>query len=164
VAQNDNTGNELSSASITLTDNDGGATAMFTGVPALMPGTNVDRCIDVTYAGTADPTAVVLYANGAPTGDPGTYFNLIVDMAPDIPGAFGDCTSFPTTGTTNVYTGTLAGFAARTTFASSWPTTWDPAAVGPETRTFRFRMSVVDNLSAANRTSTFGFVWETRTP
>ena len=52
----------MTSAAIALSDNDSG-TAMFANVTGLMPGTNVDRCIDVTYTGTVDPTAVLLYAN-----------------------------------------------------------------------------------------------------
>jgi hypothetical protein len=59
VAQNANDGNQVSSASIDLADNDSD-TAMFANVNGLMPGNPVDRCIDVTYTGTVDPLAVLL--------------------------------------------------------------------------------------------------------
>ena len=67
VAQNDNTTNQVTSAAIALSDNDSG-TAMFDAVPNVTPGQTYERCIDVTYTGTVDPTAVMLYATGTPTG------------------------------------------------------------------------------------------------
>ena len=54
VAQNDNVSNQVTAAAVDLTDNDAG-TAMFANVTGLMPGTNVDRCIDVTYTGLGRP-------------------------------------------------------------------------------------------------------------
>src|SRR4051812_15910510 len=51
VAQNDNVTNQVTAAAVDLTDNDSG-TAMIANVTGLMPGTDVDRCIDVTYTGT----------------------------------------------------------------------------------------------------------------
>ena len=160
VAQSDNATNQVSSATVTLSDNDLG-TAMFASVTGLMPGQVIDRCIDVTYNGTVDPTAVVLYVAGAPTGTLGTYLNLTIDYAPDTADAYGSCTSFPGS-PTSVYNGTLAGFATAYTGYATGATTWNPAG-GPETRTFRFRLSVQDNAAAAGLTSTFGFSWETRT-
>ena len=161
VAQNDNTSNQVTAASVDLTDNDSG-TAMFANVTGLMPGQTVDRCIDVTYTGTVDPLAVRLYASGTPTGTLAPYLDLTIDVAPDTTDGFRDCTNFPSTGTTNVYTGTLSAFAtAHGTYAAG-ASTWDPAG-SPETRTFRFRISVQDNSAAEGLTSTFGFSWETRT-
>ena len=138
VAQNDNTTNQVTSAAIALTDTDSG-TAMFNGVTNLMPGAPVERCIDVTYTGTVDPTAVLLYANAAPTGTLTPYLNLTVQMGTDNTPVFGDC----------------AGF-------TSGATTWNPIG-SPETRTFRFEISVQDVTAAAGKSSTFGFSWETRT-
>ena len=82
VAQNDNVTNQVTAAAVDLTDNDAG-TAMFANVTGLMPGTDVDRCIDVTYTGTVDPTAVLLYANAAPTGTLAPYLNLTIDVGAD---------------------------------------------------------------------------------
>lgn len=159
VAQNDNIANQVSSATIALSDNDSG-TAMFANVTGLMPGTNVDRCITVAYTGTVDPTAVQLYASAAPTGTLAPYLNLTVDMGTATTDAFRDCTSF--VATTNVYTGTLSTFAAAHTGYPTGSTTWDPAATG-ESRTFRFRLQVQDTQAAQGLTATFGFSWETRT-
>jgi hypothetical protein len=159
VAQNDNSTNQVTSAAIALTDTDAG-TAMFNGVTNLMPGAPVERCIDVTYTGTVDPTAVLLYANAAPTGTLTPYLNLTVQMGTDNTPVFGDCTGF-TSGAT-VYSGTLSNFATTHAGHATGATTWNPIG-SPETRTFRFEISVQDNTAAAGKTSTFGFSWETRT-
>jgi hypothetical protein len=160
VAQSDNAANQVSSASVTLTDNDNGG-VMFDNVPGLIPGQVVERCIDVTYTGTADPALVSLFSAGTSTGTLAPYLNLTIDYAPDTTDAFGSCTNFPAS-PTSVYSGTLGAFStARTDYASGL-TTWNPAP-GSETRTFRFRVVVQDNAAAANSTTTFGFTWETRT-
>ena len=55
---------------------------------------DIDRCIDVTYTGTVDPTAVLLYANAAPTGTLAPYLNLTIDIGADTADAFRTCTGF----------------------------------------------------------------------
>ena len=159
VAQNDNVTNQVTAAAVDLTDNDAG-TAMFANVTGLMPGTDVDKCIDVTYTGTVDPTAVLLYANAAPTGTLAPYLNLTIDIGADTADPFRTCTGF--TPSANVYTGTLSAFASSHGSYAAGLSTWDPAG-SPETRTFRFRVSVQDNAAAEGLTSTCGFSWETRT-
>ena len=163
VAQTDNATNSVSSAGITLADNDSG-TAMFNNVTGLMPGSPIDRCITVTWTGTADPLPVKLYVSGAPTGNLATYLDLTIDVGPATGNALGDCTGF--TSTSTIYTaGTLAGFAgAYTGYAGGLDTTWDPSTTSPESRTFRFRVAVQSAASAQNQTTTFGFTWETQTP
>jgi hypothetical protein len=159
VAQTGNIANQVTSAAIDLADNDAGA-AMFQNVTGLMPGTNVDRCIDVTYTGTVDPVAVRLYAPAAPTGSLAPYLDLTVDIGADTADPFATCTSFVSTGT--VYSGTLDGFTTAHGGYATGVTTWDPAG-SPETRTFRFRLSVQNDAAAEGLTTTFGFSWETRT-
>jgi len=162
VAQNDNTSNTVTSASIDLTDNAATA-AMFNSV-GLMPGTNVTKCIEVTYTGNIDPLPVKLYATAAPTGTLAPYLNLTVDVAAENADAFGDCASFGSVGgLTNVYTGTLDGFAtAHPDYAGGRSASWDPTGTG-QARTFRFTISVQDVATAENKSTTFGFSWETRT-
>jgi hypothetical protein len=159
VAQSDNVTNQVSSAAIDLTDTDSGS-ALFSNVTGLMPGAAQDRCIDVTYSGTVDPTAVLLYASGAPTGTLAPYLDLTVEVGSDPTPAFRDCAGFVSSGT--VYSGTLAAFAATHPSYATGVSTWDPAG-SPETRTFRFRLVVQDDAAAEGLTSTFGFSWETRT-
>jgi hypothetical protein len=159
VAQNDNSTNTVTSAAIALTDNDA-TTAMFNNVTGMIPGTTYERCIDVTYTGTVDPTAVMLYATGTPTGTLAPYLDLTVQIGADTPAAFRDCTGFVSSGT--LYTGTLDAFATAKTSYATGVSTWDPIG-SPETRTFRFVLTVQDNTVAAGKTTTFGFSWETRT-
>ena len=159
VAQNDNVTNQVTAAAVDLTDNDS-STAMFNNVTGLMPGSNVDRCIDVTYTGTVDPTAVLLYINSAPTGTLAPYLNLTIDIGADTADAFRTCTAFVSSST--LYNGTLSDFATNRASYATGLSTWDPVGTG-ETRTFRFRVSVQDNAAAEGLTSTFGFSWETRT-
>jgi hypothetical protein len=159
VAQNDNTSNQVTAASVDLADNDSG-TAMFNNVTGLMPGTNVDRCIDVTYTGSVDPTAVLLYVTGAPTGTLAPYLDLTIDIGNDTADPFRTCTSFVSTST--LYSGTLSDFATAHPDYAGGLSTWDPAG-SPETKTFRFRLAVQDDAAAEGLTSTFGFSWETRT-
>ena len=159
VAQNDNTNNSVTSATVDLTDNDS-TTAMFANLTGLMPATNVDKCIDVTYTGSVDPTAVLLYAAGNPTGTLAPYLDLTIDIGADTPDAFRSCTSFVSAGT--LYSGTLSAFATARSGYATGLTTWDPSG-SPETRTFRFRLSVQDVPAAEGLTTNFGFSWETRT-
>jgi hypothetical protein len=159
VAQSDNVTNQVSAAAVDLADNDA-SSAMFNNVTGLMPGSTQERCIDVTYTGTVDPTAVLLYASGAPTGTLAPYLDLTVEVGSDPTPAFRDCTGFVSAGT--VYSGTLAAFASAHGSYATGVSTWDPGA-SPETRTFRFRLAVQDNAAAEGLASTFGFSWETRT-
>ena len=159
VAQNDNLSNQVTAAAVDLTDDDS-STAMFANVTGLTPGSNTDRCIDVTYTGSVDPTAVLLYINAAPTGTLGTYLNLTIDIGADTADAYRDCTNFVSSAT--LYNGTLSSFASTYTGYASGLSTWDPAG-SPETRTFRFRLSVQNDPAAEGLTSSFGFSWETRT-
>jgi hypothetical protein len=162
VAQNDNTQNTVTSASIDLTDNAANG-AMFNSV-GLVPGTNVVKCIEVAYTGNIDPLPVKLYATTAPTGTLAPYLNLTIDVADANDDAFGTCTGFGADGgSTNVYTGTLADFAtAHADYATGRSTTWDPTGTG-QAHVFRFTLSVQDVTAAEAKSTTFGFSWETRT-
>ncbi|SDG31162.1 hypothetical protein SAMN05660324_2341 [Klenkia brasiliensis] len=157
VATTDNTADTVTSGGVALSDNDSGS-AMFASEGPLTPGNNLSRCIDVTYTGTVNPGPVYLYSAGV-TGDAGTYFNLTVEVGPDTADAFGNCSSFSATST--LYTGTIAAFQSSKNSYATGISTWDPAASG-ETRTFRFTVSVANDQNAQNRTTNFGFTWETR--
>ena len=160
VAQNDNVGNQVTAAAVQLADNDG-TNAMF-NVTGLGPGAPEVRCIQVTYTGNVDPTAVRLYRAAALTGDLAPYLDLTVEVGPAIGSTpFSGCGGF--TATAVEYTGTLADFATnRTGYGSPTDlTTWHPGVTG-ETRTFRFTVSVPNGADAACKTTNFGFWSETR--
>lgn len=140
---------------VTLTDSDAG-TAMFQG-ETLLPGVPLDRCIEVAYAGDADPGAVRLYAAVA-EGDLAPYLDLTIDLGRAADGAFGGCATF--TADSTVYAGTLAGFgSAHPAYAFGLPT-WDPDDA-EASRSFRFRLTVRDVPAAAGKSASFGFSWRT---
>lgn len=140
---------------VELSDSDAG-TAMFGG-ETLLPGEPLDRCIEVNYAGGDAPALVQLYA-AATSGPLAPYLDLTIDMGSAAAGVFGGCGSF--SASTNVYTGTLASFAAtHSSYATGLPT-WNPSAA-QESRAFRFRVAVQDVPAAAGKSASFGFTWRT---
>ena len=156
VGTSSNTGNSVTAASVTLTDNDT-ATALFS-LTDVVPGTDYDRCIEVTYNGSLDVAPIKLYMSAAPTGTLGQYLNLTVDIGADTADAFGSCTSFASTVT--LFTGTIDTFAATHTAFTNGLATWDPAGGTAETRTVRVRLSVQNVQAAQGTSSGFGFTWE----
>ncbi len=154
-----NAANSVSTGSVTITDDDSG-TAMFNNVTGAMPGSNYDRCIQVEYTGSIDPTGVLLYMGAAPTGTLGQYLDLEIDVGAANADVFPDCTSFVSS--SNIFTGTIDSFrASHTAWASGLATGWDPSASG-QARVFRFRITVQNNDAAQGLSSGFGFTWETQ--
>ncbi len=167
VAQNDNIANQVSSATIDLTDDDSNAAMFAAGtVTNLMPGaTPEDRCITVTYTGNITPTEVKMYiASALPAGDLSDYLNLTIDIGPAISAPFRSCTGFSSTAT--LFNSDLLAFATAHPGYATTPlaTGWVPTQTAPNNaRTFRFRISVQDVPAAEGKSTTFGFSWETRT-
>jgi len=138
---------------VRLTDTAAG-TALF-GNETLRPGVTVERCITVTYGGNVDPGTVRLYA--APTsGDLAPYLDLTVDIGQRGVTASASCTGF--TGSSTLFAGTLAGFAAAHSSYATGRATWDPTD-GQETRSFRFGLTVRNEPAAPGKSATFGFSW-----
>lgn len=154
----DNIGNEVSTGTISLTDNDAG-TAMFDNVTGLGPNDTIESCIDVTYTGTLTPSAVQLYMSEAPTGELAPYLDLVVQIGAQSGDPFGDCTTF--TASNTLYTGTLAGMATTHPSYETGVSTWTPSGSG-DARTFRFVLTVQDDPAAQGTSTTFGFTWEVR--
>ncbi len=157
-ATTDNPNSTVTAASVSLTDNDSGV-ALFTGVGDLVPGVPVERCIDVTYDGSTDPDAVLLYMPSPPGGALGTFLDLEVEVGDATADPYGDCTSFAPS--SSLFTGTVNAFWASHRDYGTGLATWDPA--GTETRSFRFTLTLQDDDTAQGTSSTFGFTWETRT-
>lgn len=157
TASTDNSSNEATAAAIDLADNDVGV-AMFNAVTDLIPGAPLERCIDVTYTGSIDPTAVQLYRSAAASGSLAPYLDLTVEIGADTADPYGDCTNF--TPTSTLFTGTVDSFSTTHAGYGGGISSWDPA--GTETRTFRFTIEVQDDNDAQGLDTTFGFAWETR--
>ena len=157
VDQSENVANHVTSSSVDLTDNAGG-TAMFVNEQGLAPGSPVERCITVTYAGNIDPQPVRMYS-AASSGPLAAYLDLTVQVGAATGSSGGSCAGFSAGGT--VYTGTLSGFAAAHPTFDTGVTAWDPGGAG-EARTFRFQLEVQDDPAASGATASFGFTWEVR--
>jgi hypothetical protein len=146
----ENTGNTWTAGTVTLTDDDSGS-AMFI-VSAMAPLATVTECIAVTYSGTLLPSTVKLY--GVSGGPLDAYLDLTVEEGTG--GVFGNCTGF--TGS-NIFTGTLASFAATHIDFASGAGAWNPAA-NPETVVYRFTVTLQDNNLAQGLNATATFTWE----
>jgi hypothetical protein len=163
-ASTSNAANSFAAGTVAIGDNDGGGAV---ALPGLTAGDNVTGCIAVTYTGTLD-AGVRLYASLS--GTLGPYMTLTVTRGTDPTPAFSSCTSF-TPDTTNylglgpgvLYNGLVSGFP--TTYATGIV---DPLSGSPETWTtseqhsYRFSITVANNLQAQGKSETTGFTWEAR--
>ena len=60
TATTSNDGNSFGTGSVSIIDNDGGSTALFT-LPALAPGQTGTACIGVSYTGSLTPSGIHVY-------------------------------------------------------------------------------------------------------
>ena len=162
----DNTGNNFTAGSVTLSDNDAGS-ALY-NVTNRKPGDTVTSCIKVTYGGTLGAD-VHLYT-GSTIGAVGQYVSLTIDKGTSSGNpAFPGCGTFTSEG--NVYTGTLSGFAsAHNTYAngsSYYPgsqTAWNQN----DTLVYQFTLTLQDNNNANGQgagvlqSGAHSFTWEAR--
>jgi len=147
-----NAANSWSAGTVTITDDDSGS-AMF-NASAMKPGDTVTECIVVTYSGSLVPADVSLYGS---TGGSGldAYLDMTVDIGTG--GVFGDCTGFSLSSTP--FSGTLASFSATHTNFASGVLAWSPAAT-PQSRTYRFTLTLQDDNAAQGLNATATFTWE----
>jgi hypothetical protein len=123
-------------------------------VTDMKPGDTAINCIVVTYSGSLTPADVNLYGS---TGGSGldAYLNTTVEIGTG--GSFGDCTGF--TATSTLFSGTLASFGATYTNWATGLAAWSPAST-PDSRTFKFTVSLQDDNSAQGLDATATFTWE----
>ena len=152
----ENSGNTWSAGTVILTDDDPGS-AMFT-VTNMSPLVPVIECIVVTYSGTMLPSDVNLYGVSGGTGLD-AYLDVIVEEGTG--GIFGDCSDgagFSATSTIFA-TNTLNNFATNHTNFANGVGAWNPAA-NPESRVYRFTVTLQDNNLAQGLNATATFTWE----
>ncbi len=161
-----NTGNQVTSGTVILTDSDGGTgkLALFTGDNA--PTATQSKCVRVTYSGSLTAAAVKIYRTSINAGANGKYSLRIERGGTSLsaPAADMNCTSFSqvsdayatadldSLGTT--YGTGVDGKAAAATWTSG------------NTQDYRFTVTVKDGVLNGNTTSNdtglFDFVWEAR--
>ncbi len=144
--------------SVTVTDDDAGRAVFDSSQDGLLTAyQTLTRCIKVTYTGSiVSGTQVRLYASA--TGALAGQLSLTVDEGTG--GAFGDCTGFTAT-TAGLYSGTLAGFATGASSFATGVTNWAPSTT-PQSRTYRFTVTVPNSNAAQNGSATGSFTWEAR--
>lgn len=125
TANTENAGNNWATGQIALTDNDAGA-ATFTAAN-LAPGATGARCITVTATSSVNVEGT-LYASvsdlvdGSTAADDFSDVLLLTMRAASSSAAIpADCTGFPETGVTDVFSGPLSTLAATKTAAAPAP-------------------------------------------
>jgi hypothetical protein len=157
--------NAWTSGSMTLVNNGGGNTYSGT-TTASFGGCNIKPGVTAT-------TCLTVKSNGSLAGNLRLYMSSLVDSTPSLAGQLNlsitagvaaadvksDCTGFPTTGTSSVYSGTLA--AIPTNFATA---SGSNVAVASGTVLEAYKVQWTFNSGADNtyqgKTATAGFTWE----
>jgi hypothetical protein len=148
-----NDGNSVAAGSVELSDGDS-TTAMF-GLSGLPRGHSVERCIDVTYAGSLDG-AVKLYGAVAGSGlVPGLTTKVEIVDAAKTDAAFG-CAGF--SGGSTLFDGTLAAFAGS---HSGYATGLGgfPDAGQPTTKRYKITMTMPNDDTYQGGSATVDFTW-----
>ncbi|MCW3014647.1 MAG: hypothetical protein JWO02_1739 [Solirubrobacterales bacterium] len=128
-ATTQNSGNEISTGTVALSDNDGGSALI--NVTGAQPGDSYTKCIKISYNGSL-PSTVHSWVQGA-TGPLADYINIKVTHGSQVSSTFPDCTGFTSyTGADGTkYDGPVAairGSSYETGVPTTLPgkTTWDP--------------------------------------
>jgi hypothetical protein len=155
-----NSGNTFAAGTVSMTDNDGGSTPMFTFTNQ-RPGVVDTSCIKVNYAGSLSAT-VKMYASVS--GSLAPYVNLTVTRGSDPSPVFDSCTSF--TADAINYTGQGNGVLFSGA-VSTFPTTYAAGLADPlvgwtssTSATYKFTIEIADNNAAQGLSAGAGFTWE----
>ncbi|MEE8375055.1 MAG: hypothetical protein V3S26_01875 [Acidimicrobiia bacterium] len=136
---------------VVIVDDDSGS-AMFNPFN-MAPNDVVVKCIVVTYQGSLVPADMSFY--GTSGGSLDAYLDLTIEEGSG--GSFADCTGFSSSST--VFNNTLANFAATHTNFGSGITSWSSVA-SPESRTYRFTLTLQENNLAQGLSTTGTITWE----
>jgi hypothetical protein len=165
-ATTQNAGNEISTGTVLLTDNDAGASLY--NVTGARPGSSVSRCIKTTFTGTL-PSTVRLRTSTSTPGALAPYIDVRITQGTSTSTTFPDCSGFTPAATgSTIFTGTLATFEAT---HGSYATGIATAPAGRTT--WSAGTSVVYKIDATLQTTTpesgqgassgvHDFVWEAR--
>lgn len=164
TATTQNAGNEISSGTVELSDNDSGA-ALY-NVTGVRPGETISRCIKTTYTGSL-PALVRLYSPSSP-GPLAQYIDLTIAQGTQPTSTFPGCTGFAADATGTIFTGTLQAFEqTRNSYANGVATL--PAGkaswTGGEALVYRVQATLqaaAPNESQGWSSGSHAFVWEAR--
>jgi hypothetical protein len=162
-ATTQNAGNEISTGTVAIGDNDSGS-ALY-NVTGAKPGDTVSRCIKTTYTGTL-PADVHLYTTSVP-GALAQYVDLVITKGTQPSSTFPECSGFTADGAA-LFAGTLQSFEqTRNSFAagidSSSPghAVWAPG----DSVVYKIDATLQAGTPDASQGSSSGshtFIWEAR--
>ena len=131
--------NNWATGTVALADDDAN-TAAFTATN-LKPGSTATKCIAVTSTGSLASTVKLYATTPATTKDLAANINFKVVQGSG--GSFGDCTGFtPLASGSELYAGTVAGFATSYTGFQKGLGDWAPTGTATESRTYQITYSV----------------------
>lgn len=163
-ATTQNSGNEVTTGTVSFSDNDSGS-ALYNMIGA-RPGDTVSRCIKTTYTGSL-PAVVHLYTNSAP-GELAPYVNVTITQGTQATSVFPSCTGFTPDSNGLIYTGTLSSFEqTRSSYATGISTqpaglpAWQPGSSIVYQITATLDPATPDAGQGASSGS-HGFIWEAR--
>jgi len=162
-ATTQNAGNEISTGTVAISDNDAGS-ALY-NITGAKPGDTVSRCIRTTYTGSL-PADVHLYTT-SPPGALAPYVDLVITKGTQLNSAFPDCTGFTADGAA-LFTGTLQGFEqTRNTFAAGIDSAAPGHAVWAPGDSVVYKIdatlqSSTPDTSQGNSSGVHAFIWEAR--
>jgi hypothetical protein len=167
-SQTSNAADSFAAGTVVIGDNDAG-TAMLaiTNAKPTLTGDTDTSCIKVTSTGTLDST-VRLYATVS--GPLASYLTLTVTRGTDSSPSFDSCTNF-TADATNylgsgngvIYSGKLGSYPMTYAAGIVDPTSSSPATWSTNTsHSYKFVISLDDNLAARGLSATADFTWEAR--
>ncbi|GAA1427372.1 hypothetical protein GCM10009616_04370 [Microlunatus lacustris] len=147
------------SGTVALSDDDNN-TAAFTAAN-LKPGSTGTQCIAVTSTGSLASTVHLYATDLSSTKD--LAANIDLQVVQGTGGSFGNCAGFtPVAGGGQLYSGTVAGFAAAHTGFSNGVGNWAPTGARTESRSYQIVYTVKTTAPDTTQggTAGVGFTWE----
>jgi hypothetical protein len=164
TATTQNSGNEITSGTVELTDNDSGS-ALY-NLTGVRPGDVTSRCIKTTYTGSL-PAVVHVYSPSSP-GPLAQYIDLAITQGTQASATFPSCTGFTPDAVGVVFSGTLQSFeqtrgayATGIATAPAGKTAWGTA----DSVVYRFQATLQATSPDSSQGWSSGvhsFVWEAR--
>jgi hypothetical protein len=165
-ATTQNAGNEISTGTVSISDNDAGS-ALY-NITGAKPGDTVSKCIRVTYTGSL-PADVHLYTPTTVPGALAQYVDLTITKGTQLNSSFPDCTGFTPAATgAALFSGTLQGFeTTRNSFASGIDTAANGHTVWAIGDSVVYKIDATLQLatpdaSQGSSTGVHAFMWEAR--
>jgi len=147
------------SGTVALTDDDNNTAAF--AAKNLKPGSTGTQCIAVTSTGSLASTVHLYATDLSSTKDLAANINLKVVQGTG--GSFGNCAGFtPGAGGGQLFSGTVAGFAAAHTGFNNGVGDWAPTGTGTESRSYQIVYTVKTEAPDTTQggIAGVGFTWE----